>query len=491
MRVLLTALALSLASASVHASPWAETGDRQLRQDVELLADAGLLGGPISSWPLPWAQISEAVSTLDVDGLPPHLAAAAERLRIHLDMAQQGTVYTFDAGVTNEASLVRDFGDSAREDVDASVQVSHELGGTTINYGVGWRAKQGGKDYHFENVYLAHRFGNWAGYVGFVDTWWGPGQESALLMSNSARPFPKIGIKRLSPDPFSWPVLNLLGPWRFDMFVGRLEKSRNDYQHPLVVGMRFSFKPVQAVEIGLNRTMQLCGKDRPCGFDIWKDAIFAIGSADNTGTLDEPGNQIAGADIRISGKVGPTTAALYGEVIGEDGDGALMIEQLSYTAGGSLTGGIGKGSIWRVGVEYSDTYAFFLTEKPAGWVGNHAPGSTYNHFIYRDGYTYYDRPIGASLDGDSRLFSVTGSLTDDKNRRFYGAVRRANINLTNDARYRISQNNEKMWIGEAGVEWPTRWGDVRVEGRLQTDAPNTPGRSPLKGQIELGLRSRF
>ena len=96
-----------------------------------------------------------------------------------------------------------------------------------------------------------------------------------------------------------------------------------------------------------------------------------------------------------------------------------------------------------------------------------------------------------SLDGDSRLFSVTASLTDKKNRRYYGAVRKADINVTDTARYRISQNNENMWIGEAGVEWPTRWGDVRVEGRLQTDAPNTPNRSPLKGQLEVGLRTRF
>ncbi|MGK2285878.1 capsule assembly Wzi family protein [Pedomonas sp. V897] len=491
MRVLLTTLALSVVSASVQASPWAEAGDRRLRQDVELLADAGLLGGPINSWPLPWAQIHDALSTLNKDELPPHLAAAADRLEIYLDLSQHRTVYTFDASVANDPSLVRDFGDSAREDADVSVKVSHELGGTTINYGIGWRPSQVGKDYHFENVYVAQRFGNWAGYIGYVETWWGPGQESGLIMSNSARPFPKIGLKRLSPEPFKLPVLNLLGPWRFETFLGRLEKNRGDYEHPLLMAMRFSFKPVQAVEIGFNRTMQLCGRDRPCGFGIWKDAIFAIGTNDNTGTLNEPGNQIAGADIRISGRLGSVTASAYGEVIGEDGDGALMIEQLSYTAGGTLTGGLSNGSIWRVGVEYSDTYATFLTEKPSGWVGKHAPGSTYNHFIYRDGYTYYDRPIGMSLDGDTRLFSVTGSLTDKRNRRFYGAVRRANINLTDTPKYRISQNNEKMWIGEAGVEWPTPWGDIRVEGRLQTDAPNTPGRSPMKGQIELGLRSRF
>lgn len=490
MRGVLTALALSLAGAPALAAPWADAGDVRLRQDVELLADYGLLGGPIASWPLPLTQINDAVANIDVATQPPHVAAAVERLRIQLNVSQQRSVYSFELNGTNDPSLVRDFGDTAREDVNATVKVVHELGGTTISYGVGWRSEQHGKNYHFEDTYIARRFGNWAGYVGYVDTWWGPGQESALLMSNSSRPFPKIGLKRLSPDAFNLPVLKWLGPWRFDAFLGRLEKDRGDYENPLLMGMRFSFKPAQAVEIGLSRTMQLCGKDRPCGFGIWRDAIFAFGTKDNTGTLDEPGNQIAGIDMRINGRIGSLAASAYGEVIGEDGDG-ILFEQLSYTAGGTLSGGTSGGSIWKLGVEYTDTYAFFLTEKPAGYVGNRSPGSTYNHFIYHDGYTYRDRPIGMSLDGDSRLFSLTASLTDKKNRRFYGAVRKADINVTDTPRYRISQNNEDMWIGEAGVEWPTRWGDIRVEGRLQTDEPNTPGRSPLKGQLELGLRTRF
>ena len=490
MRVLLTALALGLASAPALAAPWVEAGDVRLRQDVELLADYGLLSGPISSWPLPVTQINDAVANVDVATLPPYVAAAVSRLRIYLNLSQRRSVYSVEANVTNEPALVRDFGDTAREDVDASVKVAHELGGTTISYGVGWRTDQHGKDLHFEDVYVAHRFGNWAGYAGYVDTWWGPGHESALLMSNSARPFPKIGLKRLSPDAFNLPVLKWLGPWRFEAFVGQLEKDRADYEKPLVVGMRFAFEPVQAVEIGLSRTMQMCGKGRPCGFGTWSDAIFAFGTKDNTGTLDEPGNQLAGIDMRIGGRIGSLVASAYGEVIGEDGDG-ILFEQLSYTAGGTLAGGTAAGSLWEVGVEYTDTYAFFLAEKPAGYVGNRARGSTYNHFIYTDGYTYRDRPIGMSLDGDSRLFSLTASLTDPKNRRFYGALRKADINVTDTPRYRISRNNEDLWIGEAGVEWPTRWGDVRVEGRLQSDAPNTPGRSPIKGQLEVDLRSRF
>ena len=55
--------------------------------------------------------------------------------------------------------------------------------------------------------------GTWALYGGFVDVWHGPGNCGALLFSNATRPFPKIGIKRLSPDAFDLPVLEWLGPW--------------------------------------------------------------------------------------------------------------------------------------------------------------------------------------------------------------------------------------------------------------------------------------
>ncbi|MEX6723063.1 capsule assembly Wzi family protein [Parapedomonas caeni] len=487
---LAAAMLLATVVPAANAAPWATAGDRQLRDDIELLQAYGVISGPVSSWPLPWAQIAAGLDGVDPGAVPPHARAALERIRIHLGLAEARTRYVIEASATNGAALVRDFADTAREDGDVAAHVEHEFGGTTIGYGVGWRSGQRGDDVHFEDAYLAHALGNWALYAGFVETWWGPGQESGLLFSNSSRPFPKIGFKRLSPDAFTWPVLNWLGPWRFEAFVGQLNENRTDYDNPLVAAMRLSFQPARQVEIGFSRMMQLCGEGRPCGLKIWRDALLPVGTRDNTGTLDEPGNQIAGVDLRIAGRLGPVATSLYGEVIGEDGDG-IGIEQLSYTVGGTASGGLRDGSTWKAGVEYTDTYAFYLVEKPATDNNNRAEGSTYNNFIYSAGYTYRGRPIGFSLDGDSRLFSLTGSWTDPGNRRFYSAVRRASINVTNTARYRISRNAERLWIGEAGVQWPTEWGDVRVEARWQTDAPDTPGRSPAKAQLEIGWRTQF
>src|SRR3546814_10758857 len=119
--------------------------------------------------------------------------------------------------------------------------------------------------------YAAYKLGNWAVYGGFVEHWWGPGNSGSLLFSTSARPFPKIGFKRLAAHPIDFPVLRWLGPWRFDMFVGDLG-NRRDFDNTKVIAMRFDFAPAPGLEIGLNRALQLCGDKRPCGFNtIGKD----------------------------------------------------------------------------------------------------------------------------------------------------------------------------------------------------------------------------
>ena len=35
-----------------HADPWLAPGDEGLRSDIQLLADAGILRGPVTTWPL-------------------------------------------------------------------------------------------------------------------------------------------------------------------------------------------------------------------------------------------------------------------------------------------------------------------------------------------------------------------------------------------------------------------------------------------------------
>jgi hypothetical protein len=53
-RVAIIAATFLFAGATAKASPWAEPGDVQLRSDIEILANAGLIDGITTQWPLPW-----------------------------------------------------------------------------------------------------------------------------------------------------------------------------------------------------------------------------------------------------------------------------------------------------------------------------------------------------------------------------------------------------------------------------------------------------
>ncbi len=487
---ILTTAALALAT-PVAARPWAEVGDRQLREDIEALADAGMIRGPITSWPLPWRQIAALSERWQIDQLPPHLVVRVQRVRRHMELAEQRTLVTAKLGAGTDSKLVRTFEDTNRESAQGSVRVEHNVGENSyVSYGVGYRRGQSGVDYHFDDIYGVRTFGNWGLYAGTVETWWGPGQEGALLYSNSTRPFRKIGIKRMQPYAFDAPVLRWLGPWSFEFFVGRLDGDRTDFEHPLVHSFRFAFKPVKQFEFAVARTAQLCGEGRPCSFSTFTRSFIAAGTENVADPLQQPGNQLVSFDARWGGEVGRTmTGTLYAQALAEDGGGPLIIPDVySYLAGGRLSGGA-DGWTWSAGLEWTDTFGvrYFGETAPNG----RNPGVTYLNFIYRDGYSFKDRPIGFSLDGDSQLYSLSASITDPRNIRLSAALRRANINVTNTPDFHISRTTERLWIGEFGANVPTRWGDIAGELRYQTDQPNTPGRRDGDVQFELRWQGQF
>ncbi len=89
-------------------------------------------------------------------------------------------------------------------------------------------------------------------------------------MSNNARPVPEIALDRAVSKPFETKWLSWLGPWRLTTFVGQMEGSRDDYAHPVFWGMRVSARPLDGLEISLERTAQLCGEGRSCTWnDFW------------------------------------------------------------------------------------------------------------------------------------------------------------------------------------------------------------------------------
>ena len=117
----------------------------------------------------------------------------------------------------------------------------------------------------------------------------------------------------------------------FSLFCREMEKERT-VPNPYLWGMRGEVRPtiLDGLELGFFRMMQLGGDGRPEGFRTWVDAFL---SQDNTGAntgkdpAKEPGNQLAGIDIRW--QVFDTPVAFYGQLVGEDEDKFLPMLDVS------------------------------------------------------------------------------------------------------------------------------------------------------------------
>jgi hypothetical protein len=155
-----------LAAAPTLAGPLAEVGDRQLRQDVDLLFAAGLIDGPVQSWPLPWAQIDEGINRArDGRKLDPYLIAAVDRLDRLADFAAQRVSLDVRLGATNEVSVARDFGQLARGQFDGSGRIEYNTDVVSVALGAGLRAGAGSPNntyVHFEPSQVVVRLDNWA-----------------------------------------------------------------------------------------------------------------------------------------------------------------------------------------------------------------------------------------------------------------------------------------------------------------------------------------
>ena len=469
------------------ATPWAPPGDRQLRRDIELLAAYGVIRGPVTTWPVPWSQISRGLSGAAADSLPNHVEDALQRVRARLPRSRdyRRIGYEIEAYATNDERVVRGFDGKARSEGDIRLSADRHFTSTYVRLSVSYRKDDRDGNIQFDDSYIAKAAGNWVFYGGFVDQWWGPGLDSALTLSTNARPFLKVGLMRLDPKPFRTRFLSWLGPWQLNMFAGRLESDRGDFAHPILAGMRFSFQPLRGLDLGLSRTMQLCGTGRPCGFSTWTNAFIGVGNLENTGTFNEPGNQQGTLDARYSTYIGRHDFAIYAELMGEDEDN-FFIDKLSLMFGASVGGALQEGRLaWKLRAEYTDTKANRLVGKG---VFN---DSTYDHSIYTDGYTFRGRTIGGSLDSDTRLLTIAASMIDRRDRSYFLRYRYADVNDPGTPDHRVSGNREKLNIFEAGSDWPTRFGLFSLELRLASDQLNTPGVADFNVAFEAGWKSRF
>ena len=457
--------AVFLGSLPGYASPWAGPGDTQLRSDVEVLAGFGLISGPTNNWPMSWKQITGNFYKADGMDLPSYVRAALRRVK---DKVPNEINVKAKAYYTSEVDFFRGFGDTARGEGEIESTLEYNLENTSVNLNARYDSNR--ESLNLDGSYISQEIGNWSAYVGSVERWWGPGKETTTLISTNARPIPSIGIRRVEPKAFETKWLSWIGPWQGDIFISKLEKNRH-IASPVFIGMKLAFEPVNNLEIGLARSLMLCGEGRVCNFKSWVNGLVGFGDLDNIGPSElQPGNQLAQIDVSYSFKAGENVnAKIYAEGSAED---LLVVLPYTYSRilGASFYGPIGEnGDAWRVTAEASDT-----TGSLAWLYGEHRRGIMYNHGVYRDGYRYFDKVIGHSLDSNSIYYSLEAVITRSNGWELGFKYQNIVVNTDDNDRNRLSLSRERINSFNVNVIAITELGKIKLDARVMDNNINTP-----------------
>ncbi len=380
-----------------HADPWLGPGDGELRHDLQLLSDAGIVHAPLVTWPVSWAEVSRDLRSAGNDPARPlHIAVALARVRAAARQATDAGDLKLNARLagSERPMTLRRFSDVAREEgeVSAGAQYTGEHFAVRLQATVVSNASDG-KELRADGSYAGLVLGNWMMSAGYIDRWWGPGWEGSLIYGSNARPIPSVTIERNYSDPVNHPWFHWIGQWRLAVTMGELEGDRGDAPHAKFFGMRATWKPHSRLEVGISRSAQWCGDGRPCGLGTFWDLL--TGNDNDQPLAKQPGNQMGGVDLRWSLPWAPI--AVYMQGIGED-EANFMPSKYLGLLGAEAWGGRGERS-WRVHVEYADTACAFYESPPQF-------GCAYRSGTYPDGYQYRHRSIGHAIDGDSQQIAA-------------------------------------------------------------------------------------
>jgi hypothetical protein len=321
-----------------------------------------------------------------------------------------------------EPQTLREFADTPREEGEAAVRASWLSDHFAVNLqGTYVVDPEDGQEFRADGSYLGVNFGNFMLSAGLMERWWGPGWDGSLILSTNARPIPTVTLERNYTDPFKTKWLSWMGPWRASIAMGQAESEGVPVTDVRFFAARVNFKPRPWLEFGLTRTAQWCGGDRPCDWSTFVDMVLGNDNQTQDGAISEeqPGNQMAGYDMRLRSPWLKLPLVFYTQWIGEDEAGGLpskFIGQFGLETWGSMRlGG------WRLRAEYTDTACNFTRETPEF-------GCAYRHAIYPQGYAYRGRIIGQAMDNDSRMFTLAGVLNRENGDSLSVSIRRVKLN---------------------------------------------------------------
>lgn len=452
MLIVATATCLTGLGQASQASPWFEVGDTYARFKLQQAADRRQLDATVTSWPLArsnarLADESAQLSWMDLRGPVGSSAAVDAR-----SSSENRFIRGFDGGIReSELGVALSYvGD------DLAFRLSPTYVGSPVD----------DENLRFDNSYIAATRLNLTLGAGYMDRWWGPGWQSSLILSSNARPIPAVWLDRRNTQATENWLMSWMGPWQFTGFAGQLEGDRYVPDAKLI-GMRLNFRPLSGgLEVGLSRLIQWGGKGQPQTWDSFWDSFVGNDNYGKHGEKQDPGNQLAGIDLRYGIPFGEQTLGLYTQIIGEDEAGGLPARKV-YQLGADWTSGL-----WNAEQQWFMEASDTLTEGFIG--GKERPNYAYEHFNYKSGMRYLGRNTGPSIDADSRALSFGLHHFTGPQAKWSAVITYADLNRDGSNRFEKGRGQHIDYA-------------VPTEARRVTVLDFSHTRSLVRGEVRLHL----
>jgi hypothetical protein len=457
-------LITSAFTATTQASPWIEPGDARARFALQKLADRGHFDRTVSTWPVMWTTVAKDINA-SVTTDPAATAGAMAYLRSEQNARfSDGTRAELTLAGSSGQPLVQGFNGTPKD--EGLARLDYQWQGQYWALGLSPSVVANPTDdeeYRYDGSYLAATFANWVFGAGAIDRWWGPGWQSSLILSDNARPIPAVWLNRKRDLPPGSKWLSWIGPWNLTLFTGRFQDERA-IDDPYLIGMRFTFRPVQGLDIGLSRAIMFGGEGRPEDSSALWDALIGRDNSQEGGKNDA-GNQLASIDVRYGFAIGNQSMGLYAQMMGEDEAGAFPTSK-SWLIGTDWTTGLfNTDQQWFL--EYTNTTAGDLLDDPE-------PNLTYEHFNYNTGYRHYGRNLASSFEGDAEAVTLGAFQFFDNGTNLSVSVSYAELNSDGQVRavmpdpdvtYFIPASDEKVGILQLGYGTPLPFGRLELNVR--------------------------
>lgn len=441
--VAVACLIMLFSTAALQASPWVEPDDQRARHALQKLADRRHIDRTVTTWPIMWGSVDAALA----EGNPANMSSVANSLaylQFERDIqAAPGFKAELSLAGTTDPAFIRGFGGTPRETGTANLNVQWQGEAWALGLSPAYAVNpEDDQSFRLDGSYLAATAGNWVLGAGAIDRWWGPGWQSSLVLSTNARPIPAVWLNRKIEQAPATAWLQWIGPWQFTLFAGQLEEERAVPDANLV-GMRLTFRPIDGLDIGLSRTIQIGGEGRPDSASTYWDALIGRDNGQD-GQENDPGNQLGSIDLRYGFPIGSQSMSVYGQMMGEDEAGTFPAKK-TWLLGSDWTTQLGAhDQQWFL--EYTNTTA-------EDFLGDALPNITYEHHNYRTGYRYDGRNMASTFEGDASAITLGGYNFFSDGRNLGASISYAELNQDGQTRtvvpaadivYSIPSSNQKI-----------------------------------------------